>query len=56
MELFAKAFTQQEPISEDAITRAAEVMRSGCLHRYNMVDGEPSETAQPEREFAAYLG
>ncbi len=56
MEMFAKAFTQQEPISEEAIARAVEVMRSGRLHRYNTVDGEPSETALLEKEFAAYLG
>ena len=48
-------FTQQEPIPEDAIQRAVEVMRSGRLHRYNVAsDSDISETAQLEIEFAQY--
>ena len=53
---FSKAFTQQEPLPEKAIARAVEVMRSGRLHRYNVVDGETSEAAALERDFAAYMG
>jgi len=53
---FSGNFTQQIPISESAIERAVEVMRSGRLHRYNVIDGETSETAALEREFADYLG
>lgn len=53
---FTKSFTQQEPVSEAAIARAVEVLRSGRLHRYNTVEGEDSETALLEREFAGYMG
>ncbi len=56
MRMFSKSFTQQEPISEPAIERAVEVMRSGRLHRYNTAPGEESEAALLEREFAAYMG
>ena len=48
-------FTQQLPIPEEAIERAAAVMRSGRLHRYNVVDGEVPETVALENEFAAYM-
>ena len=48
-------FTQQEPIPESAIARAVDVMRSGRLHRYNVVEGEVGETALLEREFADYM-
>ena len=49
-------FTQQLPIPEEAVERAVAVMRSGRLHRYNVVDGEVPETVQLENEFAAYMG
>lgn len=52
---FKGNFTQQEPIPEDAIARAVEVMRSGRLHRYNVGEGEMSETVLLENEFAAYM-
>ncbi|WP_320179356.1 DegT/DnrJ/EryC1/StrS family aminotransferase [Roseovarius pacificus] len=55
-EIFKGNFTQQEPIPEDGITAALEVMRSGRLHRYNLAPDEPGETALLEREFAAYTG
>ena len=54
--VFAKAFTQQEPLPEAAIERAVEVMRSGRLHRYNTLEGETSEASMLEQEFAEYLG
>ena len=49
-------FTQQLPIPEEAIERAVAVMRSGRLHRYNVVDGEVPETVLLENEFAAWMG
>lgn len=54
--VFDKPFTQQEPISEAAIARVAEILRSGRLHRYNTIEGETSEAALLEREYAAYQG
>ena len=53
---FRGSFTQQLPIPEEAIERAVAVMRSGRLHRYNIVDGEVPETVALENEFAAYMG
>ncbi len=52
MRKFSKSFTQQEPISEVAIAHAVEVMRTGRLHRYNTLEGEESEAALLEHEFA----
>ncbi len=56
MDVFRKSFTQQEPISEAAIARSADVMRSGRLHRYNVAPGEVGPVAEFERAFAAWLG
>ncbi|MGM0535869.1 MAG: DegT/DnrJ/EryC1/StrS family aminotransferase [Pseudomonadota bacterium] len=56
MRRFSKSFTQQEPISEAAIDAAVTVMRTGRLHRYNLVEGEKGETALLEKEFADHLG
>ena len=53
---FRGNFTQQLPIPEEAIERAVAVMRSGRLHRYNVVEGEVPETVRLEEEFAAYMG
>ena len=55
-ETFKGNFTQQEPIPEDAIQRAVEVMRSGRLHRYNTGAGETAEVPLLEAEYAAYMG
>ena len=41
-EVFTGNFTQQEPIPEEAIERAVEVMRSGRLHRYNLATEDVS--------------
>ena len=49
-------FTQQESIPESAIAQAIEAMRSGRLHRYNVVEGEVSEASLLETEFARYQG
>ena len=54
-DVFRKSFTQQEPISETAIARAADVMRSGRLHRYNVAAGEDGPVAEFERAFADWL-
>ncbi len=53
---FEGSFTQQEPIPEAAIEAATGIMRSGRLHRYNISEGELSETALLEQEFAAMAG
>lgn len=54
--VFTKEFTKQEPIPEEGIRRAVALMESGRLHRYNVAQGETSEVALLETEFAAYLG
>ncbi|MFT5112060.1 MAG: dTDP-4-amino-4,6-dideoxygalactose transaminase [Parasphingorhabdus sp.] len=53
---FNKTFTQQESIPQAGIDRAVEVLQSGRLHRYNVVEGEIAEAALLEEEFAAYMG
>ena len=55
-EVFKGVFTQQEPIPDEGIAAALEVMRNGRLHRYNLVGDEVGETGLLEREFAAYVG
>jgi dTDP-4-amino-4,6-dideoxygalactose transaminase len=55
-EIFQGSFTQQEPIPEVGIEAAVAVMRSGRLHRYNIVEGEIAETVLLEQEFAASVG
>ena len=51
---FTRPFTQQEPISQEAIDAATEVLKSGRLHRYNTIENELSETALLEEEYATY--
>ncbi|GMN11321.1 aminotransferase class I/II-fold pyridoxal phosphate-dependent enzyme [Croceitalea sp. MTPC9] len=53
---FQKKFTQQESIPDEAINSAIEVLKSGRLHRYNVVDSEDSETSLFESEYANYNG
>lgn len=53
---FDGVFTQQEPIPEAGIDAALEVLRSGRLHRYNVLAGEISQTNALELEFAQTLG
>lgn len=53
---FTGNFTQQEPLSEQAIKRASEVLQTGRLHRYNVTEDEISETALLEQEFAESIG
>mgnify|MGYP000019880487 CR=1 FL=1 len=55
-EIFKGNFTQQEPIPEEGIAAAMDVLRSGRLHRYNLGAEEAGEGALLEQEFAAYAG
>ncbi|MBO9473635.1 aminotransferase class I/II-fold pyridoxal phosphate-dependent enzyme [Shimia sp. R10_1] len=55
-EVFKGNFTQQEPISEEAIAAAVDVMRTGRLHRYNLSEGEVGEASLLEQEFAQSVG
>ena len=55
-ENFTGSFTQQEAIPEAAIEAALRVMRSGRLHRYNLVGDELGEVSLLEQEFAAQTG
>ncbi|PIE18361.1 MAG: aminotransferase [Proteobacteria bacterium] len=55
MEIFTGSFTQQEPIPEEGIAAAIEVMRHGRLHRYNSA-GEVPQAALLEQDFAALTG
>ena len=55
-DVFTGSFTQQEPIPETGIEAALAVLRHGRLHRYNTAEGEISETAMLEQEFAAAVG
>jgi dTDP-4-amino-4,6-dideoxygalactose transaminase len=55
-EVFTGNFTQQEPISDEAISAAVAVLRSGRLHRYNTLPGEAGEVALLEEDFAALTG
>jgi dTDP-4-amino-4,6-dideoxygalactose transaminase len=54
--VFTGKFTQQEPIPEAAIEAAVAVLRSGRLHRYNLIGEEEGEVSALEREFAAFTG
>jgi dTDP-4-amino-4,6-dideoxygalactose transaminase len=53
---FEKEFTRQEPIPEQGIQRAMELLRSGRLHRYNTAADEISDVALLEKEYAEYVG
>lgn len=55
-EVFAKPFTQQEPIPEEGIAAAVAVLRHGRLHRYNTLGDEIAEAALLEEAFAAATG
>ncbi len=50
---FTKDFTLQEPIPEEGIKNALEVLNNGRIHRYN---GADSFTNKLEEEFAKYMG
>ena len=53
---FTKPFTQQESIVEDGIQNAVEILRHGRLHRYNTLEGDISEVARLEQEYAEWQG
>ena len=54
--VFSRPFTQQEPISQEAIDSAIEVLKSGRLHRYNSIGDELSEASLLEQEYAIFQG
>lgn len=54
--VFNKEFTKQEPIPEEGIKRAVEILQTGRIHRYNTAAGEISEAALLEKEYAEYMG
>ncbi len=43
-------------MSSEAIARAVEILEGGRLHRYNTLEGEVSEVALLESEYAEYQG
>ena len=45
MEIFKGSFTQQEPLSQEAIDAATRVLNTGRLHRYNLKEGDAGEVA-----------
>ena len=53
---FDKEFTKQNPLPQEAVDRAMELLQSGRLHRYNVSNPEESDAALLEKEFAAYTG
>ena len=54
--VFSKPFTQQEAIPEAGIARAVEIMKTGRLHRYNLLPDEAGEAATLEMEYAKWQG
>ena len=56
MQMFTKSFTQQEALPEEAIAKMTEMLRHGKLHRYNVAEGEHSETSLLEQEYARWQG
>ena len=56
MEVFEGSFTQQEPLSQEAIDAATRVLNTGRLHRYNLKEGDAGEVASLELEFAKITG
>jgi dTDP-4-amino-4,6-dideoxygalactose transaminase len=54
--MFTKDFTLQEPICDEGIEKALNILRSGKLHRYNVNIDEKGEAALLEEEFASYMG
>ncbi|MEL7256889.1 MAG: DegT/DnrJ/EryC1/StrS family aminotransferase [Pseudomonadota bacterium] len=55
-EVFKGNFTQQEPISDEGVAAALDVLKSGRLHRYNLDPGDIGEVGRLEQEFAAFVG
>jgi len=53
---FGKDLSTPEPIPEEAIERAVDLMRSGRLHRYGEQGSGYSEPSLLEQDYAAYVG
>jgi len=53
---FSRPFTQQEPISQEAIDAATEILKTGRLHRYNTIEDELSQVSLLEQEYTNYQG
>lgn len=53
---FGKDLSTPDPIPEEAIERAVELMRSGRLHRYGEQGAGSPEASVLEQEYAAYVG
>jgi dTDP-4-amino-4,6-dideoxygalactose transaminase len=53
---FGKDLSTPDPIPEDAIERAVELMRSGRLHRYGEQGAGYPEPSLLEQDYAAYVG
>ena len=56
MEVFKGNFTQQEPLPQEAIDAAVNVLTTGRLHRYNLTEGDAGEVSSLELEFAKSIG
>ena len=54
--IFTKPFTQQEAIPEAGIERAVDILKTGRLHRYNLLPDEAGEAASLEMEYAEWQG
>jgi len=54
--VFTRSFTQQEPIPEEAIAAAADLLRTGRLHRYNVGPDEVGAVAALERAYSDWQG
>ncbi len=53
---FTKPFTQQEAIPDAGIARAIDILKTGRLHRYNLLPDEVGEVAALEMEYAKWQG
>ena len=53
---FGKDLSTPEPIPEEAIARAVELMRTGRLHRYGEQGSGYPEPSLLEQDYAAYVG
>ena len=54
--IFTKPFTHQEAIPDSGIERAVDILKTGLLHRYNLLPDEAGEAAALEMEYAEWQG
>ena len=54
--IFTKDFTRQEPICEEGIVKALDILKTGKLHRYNIDRGEKSEADSFGRRVRSIYG